>query len=209
LKPPKKGRAKPIRFIVYIDLMNLRKSFKPKKAPKNSEVFALTFLGHVDGEDHTEGVSYLELVDFITTKGANVHEDLEQLWRRIVFNICVSNTDDHLRNHGFILTDRGWILSPAYDINPVETGTGLKFNISENDNALDLNLAIEVCPYFRLRERTSKRNYGRRKDCCSKLEKDRYKTWYISFRTRIKVKSFSTSRTIVESIFSFYCRQFY
>jgi serine/threonine-protein kinase HipA len=113
---------------------------------------AMTLLGHVDGEDHAEGVSYLELVDFITTKGANVHEDLEQLWRRIVFNICVSNTDDHLRNHGFILTDRGWILSPAYDINPVETGTGLKLNISENDNALDLNLAMEVCPYFRLKK---------------------------------------------------------
>lgn len=113
---------------------------------------AMTLLGHVDGEDHGEGVSYLELVDFITTKGANVNEDLEQLWRRIVFSICVSNTDDHLRNHGFILTLGGWVLSPAYDINPVETGTGLKLNISESDNTLDLDLAIEVCPYFRLKE---------------------------------------------------------
>lgn len=113
---------------------------------------AMTLLGHVDGEDQGEGVSYLELVDFITTKGAHVNEDLEQLWRRIVFSICVSNTDDHLRNHGFILTPGGWILSPAYDINPVETGTGLKLNISENDNALNLDLALEVCPYFRLKE---------------------------------------------------------
>lgn len=113
---------------------------------------AMTLLGHVDGEDYGEGVSYLELVEFITTKGANVNEDLEQLWRRIVFIICVSNTDDHLRNHGFILTPGGWILSPAYDINPVETGTGLKLNISENDNTLDLDLALEVCPYFRLKE---------------------------------------------------------
>lgn len=113
---------------------------------------AMTLLGHVDGEDYGEGVSYLELVEFITTKGANVNEDLEQLWRRIVFSICVSNTDDHLRNHGFILTPGGWILSPAYDINPVETGTGLKLNISENDNTLDLDLALEVCPYFRLKE---------------------------------------------------------
>ncbi|CAG5083101.1 type II toxin-antitoxin system HipA family toxin [Parvicella tangerina] len=111
---------------------------------------AMTLLGHVDGEDHGEGVSYLELVEFITTQGANVNEDLEQLWRRIVFSICVANTDDHLRNHGFILTNGGWILSPAYDINPVETGTGLKLNISEDDNALDLNLALEVCSYFRL-----------------------------------------------------------
>ena len=113
---------------------------------------AMTLLGHVDGEDHGEGVSYLELVDFIATKGANVNEDLEQLWRRVVFSICVSNTDDHLRNHGFILTPGGWVLSPAYDINPVETGAGLKLNISENDNALNLDLAIEVCPYFRLKE---------------------------------------------------------
>ncbi len=113
---------------------------------------AMTLLGHVDGEDHSEGVSYLEMAEFISTQGAKVDEDLEQLWKRIVFSICVSNTDDHLRNHGFILTKGGWILSPAYDINPVETGTGLKLNISEDDNALDLNLALEVCSYFRLKE---------------------------------------------------------
>lgn len=113
---------------------------------------AMTLLGHIDGEDYGDGVSYLELVDFITTKGASINNDLEQLWRRIVFNICVSNIDDHLRNHGFILTPTGWVLSPAYDINPVETGTGLKLNISEHDNALDLDLALEVCPYFRLKE---------------------------------------------------------
>lgn len=113
---------------------------------------AMTLLGHVDGEDHDYGISYLELVELIITQGANVNEDLEQLYRRIVFSICVSNTDDHLRNHGFILTPKGWILSPAYDINPVETGTGLKLNISEDDNALDLDLALEICPYFRLKE---------------------------------------------------------
>ena len=112
---------------------------------------AMTVLGHVDGEDHSEGTSYLELVEFIITHGANVNEDLEQLWRRIVFSVCVSNTDDHLRNHGFILTSGGWQLSPAYDINPVETGTGLKLNITEDDNSLDLDLAMEVCPYFRLK----------------------------------------------------------
>lgn len=113
---------------------------------------AMTLLGHVDGEDHNEGVSYLELVDFITTHGADVKEDLEQLWRRIAFSVCVSNTDDHLRNHGFILTRKGWRLAPAYDINPVETGIGLKLNISEEDNALDLDLVMEVHPYFRLGE---------------------------------------------------------
>jgi serine/threonine-protein kinase HipA len=79
--------------------------------------------------------------------------DLEQLWRRIVFSICVSNTDDHLRNHGFLLTDEGWVLSPAYDINPVETGTGLKLNISDEDNSLDLKLAMEVAEFFRLSQK--------------------------------------------------------
>lgn len=111
---------------------------------------AMTMLGYKDGQDHSEGASYLELVEFIQNNGANVNQDLEQLWRRIVFSICVSNTDDHLRNHGFILTNKGWILSPAYDINPVETGGGLKLNISEDDNSLDLNLALEVAAYFRL-----------------------------------------------------------
>jgi len=76
--------------------------------------------------------------------------DLEELWRRIIFNICVSNTDDHLRNHGFILTPKGWVLSPAFDVNPVETGNGLSLNISESDNALNLDLALEVHEYFRL-----------------------------------------------------------
>lgn len=113
---------------------------------------AMTLLGYVDGQDYLDGISYLELAEFITTHSASVQEDLEQLWRRIVFSICVTNVDDHLRNHGFILTPAGWRLSPAYDINPVETGTGLKLNISENDNALDLNLTLEVIPLFRIKK---------------------------------------------------------
>ena len=111
---------------------------------------AMTQLGYNDGQDAGDGVSYLELVEFISAHGARVNEDLKELWRRIVFNICVSNTDDHLRNHGFLLSQEGWILSPAYDINPIETGRGLKLNISENDNSLDLRLAMEVHEYFRL-----------------------------------------------------------
>lgn len=111
---------------------------------------AMTMLGYTDGQDHADGASYLELVEFIQNNGANVNQDLEQLWRRIIFSICVTNTDDHLRNHGFLLTNQGWILSPAYDINPIETGTGLKLNISDEDNSLDLNLALEVAEFFRL-----------------------------------------------------------
>lgn len=118
---------------------------------------ALTMLGYNDGTDYSDGVSYLELAEFLLQKGARVNEDLEELWRRIVFYICVSNTDDHLRNHGFILTDDGWILSPAYDINPVETGSGLSLNITEDDNSLDLELALKIAEYFRLdNKRTNK-----------------------------------------------------
>lgn len=117
---------------------------------------AMTLLGYTDGNDFQDGVSYLELVDFIKTQGANVTEDLKELWRRIVFSMCICNTDDHLRNHGFLLTANGWRLSPAYDLNPIETGYGLKLNVSENDNALDLDLALEVSSYFRIKKSDAK-----------------------------------------------------
>ena len=110
---------------------------------------AMTMLGYTDGEQ-ASGASYLELMEFIFRNGAAVENDLEELWKRIVFNICVSNTDDHLRNHGFLLTNIGWKLSPAYDLNPNEFGSGLSINITEHNNALDLSLALEVAPYFKL-----------------------------------------------------------
>lgn len=113
---------------------------------------AMTMLGYTDGAGHDSGVSYLELAEFLIRNGADVNKDLEELWRRIVFSICIKNTDDHLRNHGFLLTENGWRLSPAYDINPNETGMGrgLSLNISDTDNSLDLNLALSVAEYFRL-----------------------------------------------------------
>jgi serine/threonine-protein kinase HipA len=111
---------------------------------------AMTLLGQADGSDFKTGVSYLDLVEFISRNGANVQADLEELWRRIVFFISVSNTDDHLRNHGFLLTKAGWVLAPAYDMNPVETGNGLSLNISETDNSQVLELALDVAHYFRV-----------------------------------------------------------
>lgn len=113
---------------------------------------AMTLLGYTDGADHAAGASYLELAEFISRFGADPESDLEELWRRIVFSIRVKNTDDHLRNHGFLLTPEGWILSPAYDLNPDPFGTGLTLNISENDNALSLELAREVAPFFRVKD---------------------------------------------------------
>ena len=117
---------------------------------------AMTLLGYNDGTSHEDGASYLEMVEIIQRYGAEPQQDLEQLWRRILFNVCVSNTDDHLRNHGFLLTERGWRLSPAYDMNPNETGTGLKLNISENDNSLSIDLVMSVAGYFKLDETKSK-----------------------------------------------------
>jgi serine/threonine-protein kinase HipA len=112
---------------------------------------AMTLLGYTDGAGASIGVSYLELAEFIMRHGAAPEADLTELWRRIVFNICVSNTDDHLRNHGFILAAReGWTLSPAYDMNPNPQGTGLTLNITENDNRLELDLALEVAASFHL-----------------------------------------------------------
>ena len=111
---------------------------------------AMTMLGYSDGTSFKDGASYLEIVEFLTRHGAATKADMRELWRRIVFSICVSNTDDHLRNHGFLLHHDGWKLSPAYDINPDPTGTGLSLNISDVDNSLNLELALEVAEYFRL-----------------------------------------------------------
>jgi serine/threonine-protein kinase HipA len=98
-----------------------------------------------------EEASYLELAEFLMQRGSRTAADLEQLWRRIVFSICVSNCDDHLRNHGFLLSEVGWRLAPAYDVNPVEEPRGLSLLISEADNAQSLDLAREVAEYFRVR----------------------------------------------------------
>ncbi|KZZ37877.1 MULTISPECIES: type II toxin-antitoxin system HipA family toxin [unclassified Oleiphilus] len=110
---------------------------------------AMTQLGYYDGD---YDASYLELAQFLTEQGSNTKADLEQLWRRVVFNIAVSNTDDHLRNHGFIYRSGGWVLSPAYDINPVTPSNGLHLNITDDNNSLDYDLAMEVIDFFQLGE---------------------------------------------------------
>lgn len=110
----------------------------------------MTLLARSDGEDAFTGVSYLELAELLMKQGAHPDRDLEQLWRRIVFFICVSNGDDHLRNHGFLMEREGWALSPAYDMNPDPDADGLKLNISEVENEQNLNLALEVAVYFRV-----------------------------------------------------------
>ena len=111
---------------------------------------AMTLLGKTDGASAADGSSYLDLAAFIRANGASPKQDLEELWKRIVFSMAVSNTDDHLRNHGFILTNAGWRLAPLFDVNPVPSGDSLSLNVSEYDNTIDLSLALEVAEYFGL-----------------------------------------------------------
>jgi serine/threonine-protein kinase HipA len=111
---------------------------------------AMTMTGKNEELIRDETPSYLDIVEFIQFSGTNVEEDLHQLWRRMVFNILISNTDDHLRNHGFILTSGGWRLSPAFDVNPSIDKDGLALNIDMDNNALDIDLARSVGVYFRL-----------------------------------------------------------
>ena len=113
---------------------------------------AMTMTGNTEDIIKESVPSYLEIVEFVENYGADVEANLHQLWRRIVFNIAISNTDDHLRNHGFILTEKGWILSPAYDLNPSIEKDGLSLNIDMDDNALSFDLAKSVGEYFRLSE---------------------------------------------------------
>ncbi|MBS9783677.1 MAG: HipA domain-containing protein [Pasteurella sp.] len=108
---------------------------------------ALTQLGYYDGDYEA---SYLEIAQFLTEQGSNTQSDLAQLWRRIIFNIAISNTDDHLRNHGFIYNNNGWQLSPAYDLNPSQSSLGLHLNITDSDNRLDYQLAFDVASFFQL-----------------------------------------------------------
>ena len=111
---------------------------------------AMTMTGNNEDTIRDNQVSYLDIAEFISNYGANIETNLHQLWRRIIFNIAISNTDDHLRNHGFILTKHGWILSSAYDLNPSIDKDGLALNIDTNNNALDFELAKSVGEYFRL-----------------------------------------------------------
>lgn len=121
---------------------------------------AMTMTGYVEEMLTGRFASYLELAEFIQFSCKNVKENLHQLWRRIVFNIAISNTDDHLRNHGFIIQNNNWILSPAYDLNPSVDKKGLALNIDMDNNALDFDLARSVSEYFQLNEKEMEQIIG-------------------------------------------------
>ena len=101
-------------------------------------------------KDQSEGTSYLELAEFLHTRGAKDHieADLEQLFRRVAFNVAIDNRDDHLRNHGFLLTTTGWRLAPAFDLNPNTERADHVLNIDESDNRPSLATVIETSEWY-------------------------------------------------------------
>jgi len=128
----------------------LLRRFDREGATRRPFLSAMSMLGAVDHETR----SYLEIADAIQRYGADPSEDLHELWRRIVFSVLISNTDDHLRNHGFLYEgNRGWRLSPAYDLNPVPVQFRpriLSTLINEQSGDASLELALSVAEYFRL-----------------------------------------------------------
>ena len=112
---------------------------------------AMSMLGAADGETH----SYLEMVDALRQYGASPKEDQRELWRRVLFSVLISNVDDHLRNHGFLYDSeqRGWRLSPAYDLNPVPPDVkarSLSTLIDERDSEASFDLVLSTGEYYGL-----------------------------------------------------------
>lgn len=104
----------------------------------------MTLLGLVDGDNSSTGHGYLDIVDFIIQHCADVQQNLEELYRRVAFNICIGNSDDHFRNHGFLLSSKGWRLSPAYDMNPTQNEYQ-SLLISKSTNKSDLSILLNAC----------------------------------------------------------------
>ena len=110
---------------------------------------AMTLLGLNDGDNATTGNGYLDIVDFILSGCTDVDANLRELFRRVAFNICVGNSDDHFRNHGFLLTAKGWKLSPAYDMNPTQNDHQ-SLLINSKTNKSDLSILLDSCDEYML-----------------------------------------------------------
>lgn len=110
---------------------------------------AMTLLGLADGANASTGNGYLDMVDFILQNCTEVNKNLQELYRRVAFNICIGNSDDHFRNHGFLLTSKGWTLSPAYDMNPT-LNEYQSLLISNSSNKADLAILLDACEDYML-----------------------------------------------------------
>lgn len=115
---------------------------------------AMTLLGLADGDNAATGHGYLDIVDFIVQGCTQVKANLQELFRRVAFNICIGNSDDHFRNHGFLLTAKGWTLAPAYDMNPT-LNEYQSLLISSSSNKADLSVLLEACEEYMLTRATA------------------------------------------------------
>ncbi|MGL5706305.1 MAG: type II toxin-antitoxin system HipA family toxin, partial [Tannerellaceae bacterium] len=115
---------------------------------------AMTLLGLSDGANASTGNGYLDIVDFIIQSCTDVNENLQELYRRVAFNICIGNSDDHFRNHGFLLTPKGWTLSPAYDMNPT-LNEYQSLLIDNSTNQADLSILLEACENYMINKDTA------------------------------------------------------
>lgn len=112
---------------------------------------SMSLLGLRDGDNAQGGYGYLNIVDFILQSCCDVEKNLQELYRRVAFNICIGNSDDHFRNHGFLLTPRGWTLSPAYDMNPT-LNEYQSLLINESSNKTDIRTLLESCESYMIKK---------------------------------------------------------
>lgn len=112
---------------------------------------SMSLLGLRDGDNAQGGYGYLNIVDFILQSCCDVEKNLQELYRRVAFNICIGNSDDHFRNHGFLLTPRGWTLSPAYDMNPT-LNEYQSLLINESSNKADIRTLLESCESYMIKK---------------------------------------------------------
>ena len=110
---------------------------------------SMSLLGLKDGDNAQGGYGYLDIVDFILQGCCDVEKNLQELYRRVAFNICIGNSDDHFRNHGFLLTPKGWKLSPAYDMNPTNNEYQ-NLLINARSNKADIKILLESCEDYML-----------------------------------------------------------
>ena len=112
---------------------------------------SMSLIGLRDGDNAQGGYGYLNIVDFILQSCCDVEKNLQELYRRVAFNICIGNSDDHFRNHGFLLTPRGWTLSPAYDMNP-SLNEYQSLLINESSNKADIRTLLESCESYMIKK---------------------------------------------------------
>lgn len=143
------------------------------RLPANKRVHfasAMTLLGFEDGDNASTGKGYPDIVDFIVRGCTDVDSNLEELYRRVAFNICVGNSDDHFRNHGFLLTPRGWTLSPVYDVNPT-LDDHQSLLISSNTNEANPDILLDASEEYMIDRKRAEQILHQVRDSLNNWEK--------------------------------------